>query len=403
MRHGYLLALIAVFAVMSAGAAHARNEAVPAEGQTGESAPAEAPAPTPNQAAEIDKYIAQLGDTDYKKREEAYDKLKAIGAPALEKLKEALKNTDAEVRASAQRLIEEIQGPRNGEGPDAPAVQILPGGNIRIIIQGGIARAAMPPPAEAEVVRQYTTEETVEKTKIKYDFTDRDAKGIDVAITKTDADGKATSETKHFDGADDMKTKDEALYKQYLKAQEAGVVAQMGGLGKMNALAAIGRLLEVRLKVIEGLQDADARDKMLKSVEDELLQGLKMLDATEKKVNGRSVKNALDFDSWALRPACALTGVQVKPVDEALKAQLNIKGGLLVCEIAQGSPYAESLKTYDIITQADGAEVNTVEALNDVCAKAAEKEKIEVKIIRGGKEETVSIAPPKVTPPNGNE
>jgi len=419
MRTVHLFSLIAAFSVIFAGiafaddavrdqqaqirmqlemAAEGGDEEAPADAPDGEAAPAEPDAAT---AADIDKYIAQLGDTDYKKRQEAYDKLHAIGRPALDKLKEALKSEDAEVRASAERLIEEIEGPQNGNG-QAPAMQVrmVGGGQVRLVIVGpnGAVQqvAAVQPQAAAAVVKEYSLEEAVDNAKVKYDFIDRDEKGIDVQITKTDAAGKTTTEPEHFKNADEMKTNNEELYKKYLKAQEAGPVAQRGGL---SSIPMLGKALEMRLQNIEAMQDADARAKSLKGVEDELLGALKLLDAAEQKLLKRSLKNALDFDAWVLQPACAIPGVQVRPVDESLKAQLNIKGGLLVTEVADDSPLKDILKPYDIITEVDGTAVNTVDELNAAYTKASTKEKFDAKIIRGGKEETITLTPPKPPAP----
>jgi len=423
MRTVHLFWLIAAFSIMFAGlafaddavrdqqaqirmqlemAAEGSDEEAPADAPDGEAAPADQPAnPDPALTAEIDKYIAQLGDTDYKKRQEAYDKLHAIGRPALDKLKEALKSEDAEVRASAERLIGEIEGGNNGQNPSTvPQVRMVGGGNVRLVIigpNGAVQQvAAVQPQAAAVVVKEYSLEEAVDNTKVKYDFIDRDEKGIDVQITKTDAAGKTTTEPEHFKNADEMKTNNEELYKKYLKAQEAGPVAQRGGL---SSIPMLGRVLEMRLQNIEAMQDADARAKLLKGVEDELLGALKLLDAAEQKLLKRSLKNALDFDAWVLQPACAIPGVQVRPVDESLKAQLNIKGGLLVTDVADDSPLKDILKPYDIITEVDGTAVNTVDELNAAYTKASTKEKFDAKIIRGGKEETITLTPPKPPAP----
>jgi len=424
MRTGYLLTLIAALSVIFAGIAFAEDAAQ--QQATQQPGPEGAQMPDPNAApadqpenaeqpsnvdpalaAEIDKCIAQLGDTDYKKRREAYERLHAIGQPTLDKLKEALKGEDAEIRASAQRLIEEIEGPDNGRNQaNAMQVRVVGGGQVKLVFVGPQGAVAVPAPeAAAVVVKEYSLEETVDKVKIRYEFIDRGDNGIDVVVIKTDAEGKTTSEPGHFKNADDMKKTNEPLFNKYNEAVKKGPVAQRGGL---SSIPMLGRMLEMRLKAIEKLEDAEARAKMLKSMEDELLAGLKQLDVIEQKLAGRSLRNALDFDAWILRPACAIPGVQVRPVDEALKAQLNIKGGLLVTGVAEDSPLKDTLKPYDIITEADGTAVNTVEELNGAWTahkagpgdqEAAVVEKFEVKILRAGKEETITITPPKPAAP----
>ena len=71
-------------------------------------APAPEPAEKPD-AAKIAKLIAQLGGRDFDDREKASAALDAIGEPALDALREAVKSTDAEVRKRAETLIDKIQ------------------------------------------------------------------------------------------------------------------------------------------------------------------------------------------------------------------------------------------------------------------------------------------------------
>src|SRR5262249_61486054 len=67
--------------------------------------------------------VRQLGADLYAQREEASQALSRRGRPALPLLREALKDSDAEIVRRAERCIEEIeQGP--GPGP--------PGGGVRL-------------------------------------------------------------------------------------------------------------------------------------------------------------------------------------------------------------------------------------------------------------------------------
>jgi WD40 repeat protein len=59
-------------------------------------------------AAEIARLIAQLGDDQFDKREEASKRLVEIGEPALPALRQALDSKDAEVRTRAERLLAAI-------------------------------------------------------------------------------------------------------------------------------------------------------------------------------------------------------------------------------------------------------------------------------------------------------
>src|SRR5947208_16557071 len=70
---------------------------------------------------EIRKLIDQLGNDDFKTRDAAALRLKAIGKPALPALKEALSSPDAEVVSRAQNLIKRIEV-RPVPGPDPHGV-----------------------------------------------------------------------------------------------------------------------------------------------------------------------------------------------------------------------------------------------------------------------------------------
>ena len=60
----------------------------------------------------VDRFIRQLGDDDFNKREEAGKKLAEIGLPALRPLRDALaKDADPEVRHRARRLLNSISVP----------------------------------------------------------------------------------------------------------------------------------------------------------------------------------------------------------------------------------------------------------------------------------------------------
>src|SRR5262249_34606135 len=67
-----------------------------------------APAPSPEQQQEIQRLILQLGDNDFKAREEATKKLQSIGKPALVQLQEALKLDDPEIQTRAETLIKKL-------------------------------------------------------------------------------------------------------------------------------------------------------------------------------------------------------------------------------------------------------------------------------------------------------
>jgi hypothetical protein len=66
-------------------------------------------AAVPADAPDIDRLIVQLGSTKFSEREAAARALDAIGAPALDALKEAAKSDDAEMRHRAEELLGKIE------------------------------------------------------------------------------------------------------------------------------------------------------------------------------------------------------------------------------------------------------------------------------------------------------
>jgi hypothetical protein len=71
---------------------------------TGAACPAFAKA-TPEQEKRVRELVAQLGDAEPEKRDEAARELDKIGEPAVPQLREALKHGDAEVRERAKKIL----------------------------------------------------------------------------------------------------------------------------------------------------------------------------------------------------------------------------------------------------------------------------------------------------------
>lgn len=92
-----------------------------------------------------------------------------------------------------------------------------------------------------------------------------------------------------------------------------------------------------------------------------------------------------------------LVGVIVSPLDPSVRAHFDLKDGtgVVVESVMQGSPAAEAgLKVRDIITNADGRKVSSLEDLQASVQKAGEAGKsLNVGIIRRGEESVVKIAP----------
>lgn len=88
-------------------------------------------------------------------------------------------------------------------------------------------------------------------------------------------------------------------------------------------------------------------------------------------------------------------GLSCRPVDPTLRAQLNLKEGLVVDHVAPESPAAKAgLAEHDIVVKVDGQQVGDLPALLKVIDAAKEKE-VAVEYIRGGKTATVKVTPAK--------
>ncbi|HBP21969.1 MAG TPA: hypothetical protein DEA08_29820 [Planctomycetes bacterium] len=71
--------------------------------------PKPAPSKKSEQQLEIERLVLQLGAAKYEAREQAYQQLVKIGAPALGELRKATKSQDPEVAAAASEAIAEIE------------------------------------------------------------------------------------------------------------------------------------------------------------------------------------------------------------------------------------------------------------------------------------------------------
>lgn len=81
-------------------------------------------ADTAPDATQIEKLVKQLGDDDWRKREQATEELKRIGLSARETLMTLLSHADSEVAARVRRVLEELPWAIENED-DADAVELL--------------------------------------------------------------------------------------------------------------------------------------------------------------------------------------------------------------------------------------------------------------------------------------
>lgn len=84
--------------------------------------------------------------------------------------------------------------------------------------------------------------------------------------------------------------------------------------------------------------------------------------------------------------SCGYLGVGGSSIDEALKAQLNLKGGLLLTTIDPTSPAAAAgLQEYDVLTQMGDGIVESQDVLRKLVKGYKPGDQVDLKFVRGGK------------------
>jgi hypothetical protein len=168
------------------------------------------------------------------------------------------------------------------------------------------------------------------------------------------------------------------------------IIVEVGDQG-VNEPAALGKLLEA----------ADG-----KSVKLRLWRAGKRteVEATPKKPELAKVRywdaltGKLDRDGDGLVSAEHYRiGVTLSESDETLRQQLRLAAGegLVVTEVVADSAAAKAgIQTHDVLTVLDGKRLTTVEAINAQIQEVKDNS-VELRLLRGGKEMTIQIAPRK--------
>jgi len=98
-----------------------------------------------------------------------------------------------------------------------------------------------------------------------------------------------------------------------------------------------------------------------------------------------------------IRPSQYWLGLECYPVDDALRAHLDLPEGqgLLVAQTAPDSPAAEAgLRRYDVLVHADEKPLKSIQDLIDA-VDAAKDNAMTLSLLRGGKPMTVEVTPTK--------
>jgi hypothetical protein len=281
--------------------------------------------------------VKSLGDEKFDARTKAYESLESAGAAARKALEEGAKSDDAQVRWSAKRLLERLEGEakgparvlRFGEGGGKPdldeAFRDMDRrlGDLRRRMEDfqGFRFDLRPFRDGVRIERHAVVEKDGERIDARQDA---DGK-VTVKIGKKDADGKAAEET--FE-AKDMAT---------LEKEHPEVAKKVKGL--------LGDRIEIRGPYLADL------------------------------------------------PAKPALGVTVSVVPPVLRTQLSIKEGegLVVEEVLPDTPAARlGLRRHDVILAVNGIPVSSAVEIRSAVGAVKEGGELRLRILRGGKAEEIS-------------
>ncbi len=239
-------------------------------------------------------------------------------------------------------------------------------------------------------------------TITQYTFTEEEDGKVKVKEVTRGRGGGSVKEYE-FESVEDMKEKDEKLYGYYTKAAEDRRPAPHRDRGQPPWSRYLkGMPLNQILRYLEhGILKGDDVDVALKLVPEKLIALLKQVDTVLKKYADCSLEDRLALDSMTWLPECVFKDVKVKPVGDVIKAQMKLKGGVVIMDLPDDSEFAKAgLEKYDIIVEIDNKKVEDIESLNTAFTEAPKDKKAEIKIIREGKEKKITMKIPEVPAPD---
>jgi membrane-associated protease RseP (regulator of RpoE activity) len=313
----------------------------------------------PQDEAKIREAIRGLGSENFEEREKAATELRKAGAPALEALKKAAdESDDPEVRARAKRLVQEIEKPAKAKSR-APGLRL---GNSRLSIRqtnGDTLYTIQPEEGEAIEFQRSTNG----------------------AVKLTYPDGKGGKAEASAESLEKFLTEHKDLAEKY-GISKGGI--DFGGtrlsFSARRALPAVPRLDVPEIPGIPGMPDLEE----FKTLREDLRRAFEELNRSQAFLPELWERNLFGVEA-------AGRGVQLTPVPGVLRSQLSIPEGqgLVVESVREGSAAdAVGLKRHDVILEIDGAKVS---GPGDVRTRL--KRESSVKVLRGGKEQTLKPEP----------
>ena len=223
---------------------------------------------------------------------------------------------------------------------------------------------------------------------ILYNFVKAADGKINVGILESSPGGPPQIIQKQFDSEEALKKEDPELYKLYERAM-------VGAVG--TPLPVQRFTVEQRLEIIERCKDPEKQKEYLPKLEEGVPGLLRRFNDVLKKVKGVTLADVLDLNSMQYYPECVLPCLRVRPVDSTLASHLGLEGGMVVVKVCEEpSSTKDGLEVNDVITKVHKTDITGIESLNDAVKTAPRDGKVDIKIIRKGKEKTLKVALPEL-------
>ena len=318
---------------------------------------AAAVAQEPTDEPKITKAIQGLGAESFEEREQATSELRKIGAPALDALKkQAEQSSDPEVRLRAKRLVEEIE--KGGKKKD-PLRRPGAGAHITIRQADGNTLYAITPAGGGDAIELHKSADG--KVKLAY------------------PDGKGGKAEATADSLEKFLSENKALAEKYGITKDG---IDYGGtqLSFRQGLPAVPRLPRFEFPEMPDLPRLDE----FKWFDDEMQKTWEELRRLRPELPG-------EWDRRFFGAESVIRGARIGPVPEVLRSHLSIPEGqgVLVESVREGTTAAAAgLKRHDVVLEIDGKKV-----AGPADFRARLTREAPIKVLRGGKEETLKPAP----------
>lgn len=317
----------------------------------------------------IPTLIAQLGSGDFKKREEASRKLKALGKEALPALKEALTSDDPEIASRAGAIIKRIETPG------------LPGGPVVADIRAMRVRTSMVNGRRVLEVAEQNREFRIEVGPDE---------SISMSVTGL-LDGQQVTQEITAATPDQLKNENPEAYKLFERWMGNGPGFVIRGpmvIGPGIAPAQImpARVVPDELDLLRAKIDKQMRDNNAKQADRETVE-----KALDELAQSRADGDMESYSAKADEVRKVLEGQKLDPgqlLPPPANARLGVSvsdagNGLVVGRIAEKSRAEKiGLKSGDVIVKVDGKEVASVSELRKAVSENVKN--LTVEITRAG-------------------